>query len=76
MSDNLLTSHDELDELKYPLSQTAAAEFRGMQFHVEEFHANRIDEFKTLLRHFRTTQGDPTALWTRIRSWNNRSNEQ
>jgi hypothetical protein len=74
-SDTLLTSHDEFDDLEYPLSQTASADYARIQFHVEANHPERKSEFLTLLRHFKTTNGDPSALWNRICSWNNNHNE-
>jgi hypothetical protein len=74
-SDTLHSSHDEIDDLEYPLSQTASADYARIQFYVEANHPGRITEFQTLLRHFKTTNGDPTALWTRISSWTNDNNE-
>jgi hypothetical protein len=73
--DTIHSSHDEIDDLEYPLSQTASAEYTRIQFHVEANHPRRTTEFQTLLRHFKTTNGDPSALWKRISSWTNDNNE-
>jgi hypothetical protein len=71
-----LLSHDELDDLDYPLSQTAAVDYKLLQFHVESHCPERMPEHLILERHFKTTHGDPADLRRRINSWNPTLNEQ
>jgi hypothetical protein len=51
-SDTLLsTSTPDYDEIEHSLSQTAAAEFKTIEFDVEAHHPNRFLDFQILLKH-------------------------
>ena len=64
----LSDDHDELDDLDHAMSQSAAAEYKHLQFHVERHHPDRLAEFHILQTHFKTTNGDPSILGARIYS--------
>jgi hypothetical protein len=66
---------DEDEDPDLMLSQTAASEYKQIEFFVESNHPERKEEFLILLKHFKSTQEDPTALRTHIRSWTNDNNE-
>jgi hypothetical protein len=73
-SNTLLSSDDEHNDP--PLSQTATAAFRQLEFFVQESHPTRLTEYLALQNAAKQTNEDPTALSTLIRGWPTTSNEQ
>jgi hypothetical protein len=63
------------DDPELMLSQTASSEYKQIEFFVESNHPERMEEFLILLKHFKSTQEDPTALRNHISSWTNDKNE-
>jgi hypothetical protein len=69
-SDTLLSSSTADDDaIEHALSQTAAAEFKTLEFYVEAHHPDRLIAFQRQLKHAKTSRQEPADIWDQISRW-------